>query len=300
MSDPLAEVVALLQPSARFSKIVIGAGAWAVSRSDAGQPSYCAILDGGCRLVVDGHPAMALQAGDFVFVPAAYGVAMSSLVPPSSSTETQPLALGEGRFRVGPVDAPIDLGMVIGHCNFDSPDATLLVSLLPQIVHVHGEHRLATLVQMMGDESRQQRPARDEVLSRLLEVLLIEALRSSAGVEASPGLVRALADARLVMAIRAMHECPSRAWTVAELAQKAAMSRSSFFERFNHAVGIPPMEYLLAWRMALAKRMLRRGGASIAMIAERVGYSSANTFGVAFTRYTGVVPSRYAAEHKVQ
>ena len=70
--------------------------------------------------------------------------------------------------------------MMAGHCSFGSPDASLLVSLLPQIVHVRGEQRLATLVQLVREESREQRPAREVVLSRLLEVLLIEALRSTA------------------------------------------------------------------------------------------------------------------------
>ena len=72
------------------------------------------------------------------------------------------------------------------------------------------------------------------------------------------------------------------------------MSRSAFFERFNGAVGMAPMEYLLAWRMALAKQLLRQRELAIADIAERVGYSSVSTFGVAFTRHVGVPPGRYA------
>jgi AraC-like DNA-binding protein len=188
--------------------------------------------------------------------------------------------------------------MMAGHCSFGSPDAALLVSLLPQIVHVRGEQRLATLVELVRDESRDQRPAREVVLSRLLEVLLIEALRSMAGTDASPGLVRGLSDRRLAVAIRGMHESPTRAWTVAELAREAALSRSSFFERFNRAVGVAPMEYLLTWRMALAKDLLRRNEGRIAEIAQRVGYSSASTFSVAFTRHVGRPPTIYAREEQ--
>jgi transcriptional regulator GlxA family with amidase domain len=170
----------------------------------------------------------------------------------------------------------------------------LLVSLLPRFVHVRGEQRLATLVQLVGEESRSQRPARDLVLARLLEVLLIEALRSTAATPASSGLVRGLADERLAAAIRRMHENPARAWTVAQLANEAALSRSAFFARFNRAVGLAPMEYLLAWRMAIAKKMLRQHRIAVADVAGHVGYSSASTFNVAFTRYVGLPPMRYA------
>jgi AraC-like DNA-binding protein len=80
---------------------------------------------------------------------------------------------------------------------------------------------------------------------------------------------------------------------VAELARKAALSRSAFFERFRSAVGLPPMEYLLAWRMALAKELLHRQELGLAEIAKRVGYGSASAFSSAFSRYVGQSPSRY-------
>ncbi|CAG9269207.1 AraC family transcriptional regulator [Paraburkholderia unamae] len=297
MIDPLAEVVTLLQPAARYSKLVLGASPWGISRSDAGEPFYCVILEGGCRIAIDGHEPIELLSGDFVLIPAAYGVAMSSLVPPPPGVVTlAPVALGNGEFRIGAADRPVDARMMAGHCSFGSPDAALLVSLLPQIVHVRGERRLATLVELVRDESREARPAREVVLSRLLEVLLIEALRSMAGTHASPGLIRGLSDRRLALAIRGMHEHPTRAWTVAELARQAALSRSTFFERFSRAVGVAPMEYLLTWRMALAKDLLRRNEGRVAEIAQRVGYSSASTFSVAFTRHVGRPPTQYARD----
>lgn len=184
--------------------------------------------------------------------------------------------------------------MLVGYCVFNSPDASLLVSLLPRFVHARGEPRLATLMHLLRDESCEQRPARDVILARLLEVLLIEALRSTAGIGASPGLLRGLTDERLAVAIRRMHESPTRPWTVAQLAKEAALSRSVFFERFSRAVGTTPMDYLLGWRMALAKRLLRRKQTRIAEVAEQVGYSSASTFSVAFTRHVGVPPTHYA------
>ncbi|MBS7456881.1 AraC family transcriptional regulator [Coralloluteibacterium stylophorae] len=294
MADPLAEVVTLLQPNAPHAKAVVGAGAWAVRRSNLEEPFYCVLLEGACRLEVDAHAAVELREGDFALVTAAYGVTMTSLEPPPPGAATIPSELAPGRFRVGRADGPVDLRMLAGNCCFGSPDAALLVSLLPQVVHVRDERRLASLVQLVGDETRAQRPAREVVLARLLEVLLIEALRSTAGTAASPSLVRGLTDVRLAPAIRAIHAHPAQAWTVAALAGEAALSRSAFFERFSRSVGVAPMEYLLAWRMAIARNLLRRGGWSVAGIAEHVGYASASTFSVAFSRHAGISPMRYA------
>ena len=294
MIDPLAEVVLLLRPRTSFSKVVGAAGRWQVRRSEYGQPFYCALLEGSCRLAVDGAQPMILRPGDFVLIPAAEGFTLSSLEPPASAEP--PIELADGEFRLGRQTGAPEMRALIGYCTFDSPDAAMLVSLLPRLVHVRGEKRLATLVQLVGEESRSQRPARDVVLARLLEVLLIEALRSTATTSASSGLVRGLADERLAAAIRRMHEDPAQPWTVAQLAKEAALSRSAFFARFNRAVGLAPMEYLLAWRMALAKNLLGQHQSAVAEIAERVGYRSASTFSVAFTRHVGLAPSRYTSK----
>lgn len=297
MVDPLADVVALLRPAARFSKQVAGAGQWRIRRSDAGQPFYCAVLQGSCRIALDNDAAVLLQAGDFVLVPAAHAVCMTSAEAPPDAVLSTPVAIAQGRFRIGTRQGPPDLRILAGHCSFESPDASLLVSLLPRCIHVRDEPRLATLVQLLGDESRQRRPARGVVLERLLEVLLIEALRAPTEQAAvGPGLAQGLADPRLAAALRALHAEPTRPWTVAALAQAAALSRSTFFERFRAKVGMPPMEYLLAWRMALAKDLLRRRAGAVAEIAERVGYGSASTFSVAFARHVGRSPSQFARD----
>jgi AraC-like DNA-binding protein len=296
MIDPLAEVVTLLRPSAPFSKLVSGAGRWSVRRAEAGRPFYCVVLDGASRLAVDGREPMILEKGDFVLIPSAFDFTASSLEPPRGKRETAHVALADGEVRHGNSSGPPDVRMLVGYCVFASPDASLLVSLLPQLVHVRGEQRLSTLVGLVREESRERRPAREVILAHLLEVLLIEALRSTAGTAASPGLLRGLADERLAVAIRGMHESPTRAWTVAQLAKEAALSRSAFFERFSRAVGVAPIEYLLGWRMALAKDLLRRKEVTVAEVAEQVGYSSASTFSVAFTRHVGLPPTHYARE----
>jgi len=295
MADPLSEVISLLRPGTVFSKLISGAGRWGVRYSAFGHPSFSVVLEGACKLAVDGEEPIALRSGDFVLLPATPGFTLSGFEP----VRPKPLdpkveASLTGELRHGRQDGPPDLRLLGGYFVFASPDAALLVSLLPRLIHVRAEPRLATLVRLVGDESQEQRSGRDLVLSRLVEVLLIEGLRSTTGATASPGLLRGLADARLAVAIRQMHERPNQPWTVEQLARQAALSRSAFFERFTRAVGMPPMEYLLSWRMALAKNLLRERDQGVAEVAEHVGYSSASTFSTAFSRYVGQPPARFA------
>lgn len=295
MSDPIAEVVGLLQPSAPFTKQVSAAGAWRVRRSEAGRPFYCVVLEGGCRLEVEGRALLELQAGDFVLIPSARRFAMSSLEPVAADDiDPATIVIRDGRVRLGQQHGMPDWEALLGYCVFGSPDAALLTSLLPQLIHVRGEQRLLTLVQLLRDESRADRPARELILKHLLEVILLEAFRADTGTDAPPGLLRGLADDRLAVALRSMHQHPGKAWTVALLADVAALSRSVFFERFKRALGVAPMHYLLAWRIALAKKLLQETDIGIAQLAERLGYGSATAFSVAFSRHTGMSPTQYA------
>lgn len=297
MNDPLSEVIALLQPRSVLSKGISGAGSWAVRYTEFGQPSFCAVLQGHCRLAVDGQEPISMEAGDFVLLPATPGFTMSGAGAATPvPIDAKAASRSTGDIRHGRRGGPPDVRLLGGYFLFDSPDAGLLVSLLPAVMHVRGAPRLSTLVQLVAGEAREQRPGRDLLLTRLVEVLLIEALRSAPPEGAPAGLLKGMADPRLAVAMQQMHGDPARAWTVAQLAKKAALSRSTFYERFNGAVGLPPMEYLFVWRMALAKEMLRRRDIGVAAVAERVGYSSASTFSTAFSRHVGQSPSRYARE----
>ena len=298
MSDPLSEVIALLRPRAVFSRQISGAGRWGVRYSDFGEPSFGAVLEGRCRLAVDGHPALTLEAGDFVLLPATPGFTMSGFEPCTPvHLDPNVTRLRGGEVRHGTAGGRPDVRLLGGWFAFDSPDASLLASLLPSLIHVRSAERLSVLVRLVGEETSERRPGCELVLTRLVEVLLVEALRSMSGDDAPPGLLRGLSDARLAPAIRRMHEKLGRSWTVAELAKTAALSRSAFFERFTRTVGLPPMEYLLAWRMAVAKDLLRRQEVGVAELAERVGYGSASTFSTAFSRHVGKPPSRYARDY---
>jgi AraC-like DNA-binding protein len=174
--------------------------------------------------------------------------------------------------------------MLGGHFLCDPTNAALLLSLLPTVVHVQasdsGADRLAWIVKAIRDETSAQRPGGEPILVRLVEIMLIEALRwRPVGASAQlTGLLAGLADPRLSIALRLLHEAVPHRWTIADLARKAGMSRAAFAARFSRTLGMPPMDYLLRWRMALAKDLLRHDGLSLAEVADAIGYQSASAF----------------------
>src|SRR5512132_2224099 len=129
MNDPLSEVIALLQPRTVFSKLISGAGRWGVRYSDFGQPSFCAVLEGRCRLAVAGQRALTLEAGDFVLLPATPGFTLSGfepVIPEFIDPKVAPAPTDE--VRHGTRDGRPDMRMLGGYFVFDSPDAALLRS----------------------------------------------------------------------------------------------------------------------------------------------------------------------------
>lgn len=293
MIDPLAEIVSILQPSLPFSKIASGSGHWRVDGAGDGSPFFAVILEGSIKLSINGQPDIRLEADDFVLIPAAYAFTMSSDGELDGGSDPLRVTKIGDETRHGDPSGQPNMRILIGRLAFGAPDTTLVFALLPCLLLVRGQARLTDLVRMIREEAKAERAAKGIVLERLLQLLLIEALRSDAAGLETPGLLRGLADRQLGPVIRLLHEAPSRSWTVDELARAATLSRSAFFDRFQKQTGMAPMEYLLSWRMALAKDMLRRRDGGIKEIARRVGYGSASAFSVAFSKFTGLPPSQY-------
>jgi AraC-like DNA-binding protein len=297
-ADPLAAIISLLRPQTVLSKIISGAGQWSIRKPRYEDPAFCLVLDGSCFLDADGVGVLELQEGDFVFLPAMPGFTLASdlnikptLVPFDHSRRT----------RYGAKSGPLTMRLLGGYFRFDRANAQLLVRLLPSVVHIRrdeeGAARVRRVVELIGEEADTDRPGRDLILEHLVQALLIEALRfrPASVARQGQGLLAGLSDPALARALREIHVNVARGWSVAELARTAFMSRAVFAERFARKVGMPPMQYLLEWRMAIAKDMLRRDGPPLAEVAERVGYQSASAFSTAFTRLTGCSPSVWAS-----
>lgn len=295
--DPLAAVLSLLRPRTVLSKVISGAGRWSIRYGAQNNPGFALLLEGSCFLDVDGVGPVELREGDFVLLPATPGFTMASdlKLEPKLLQPNHPRELRHGS-QVGPPS----VRMLGGYFSFDRDNARLVLRLLPAMIHIRGSDRGATalrkLAELISDEATSDHPGRDLILQRLVEVMLVEAIRYRPAVtnERERGLLAGLTDTGLARPLRHMHADVARRWTVASLAKLAGMSRAVFAERFNRKVGMPPMQYLLEWRMALAKDMLRRERPPLSEVAERVGYQSASAFSTAFARLTGRPPSELA------
>ncbi|MBW4028950.1 MAG: AraC family transcriptional regulator [Acidobacteria bacterium] len=296
--DPLSQIIGLLKPQAVFWRVVEAHDAWTISFRPSNIVVFGQVIEGTCRVEREDGITLDLEAGDFLLMAA----------PPNWTIA----AFGGGA-------TPHDFGAVIenphlllqaersgqvtrfmaGNFAFSAANRDLISTLMLPIVHINGKEiaaaRLAALLATFGEEATVDRPGRSLVLDRLLELVLIEALRyrpADIG-DGRSSLLAGLADPKIGRALRIMHSDPKRPWTLAALAREVGMSRSAFASRFAETVGAPPIEYLANWRMTLAKSALASSELPMIDIAELAGYQSVSAFSTAFKREIGLSPTLY-------
>ena len=187
--------------------------------------------------------------------------------------------------------------MMCGAVRFDHPAARSLVALLPEIIYLDAASTPEVIwmqgtLALIAAETKHLRPGGEAVITRLADVLIIQAIRwwMESDPSAQSGWLGALRDDQIGRALSLIHGDPARDWTVAALADELAMSRSAFAARFTELVGEPVMRYVTHWRMRVAVNALRDEGATVAELADRLGYRSEAAFARAFKRVTGVAP----------
>ncbi|MEU4929041.1 AraC family transcriptional regulator [Streptomyces yokosukanensis] len=174
-----------------------------------------------------------------------------------------------------------------------------LLDALPPLLTLPAEVWDCPLTPLLAEEIVRDEPGQEVVLDRLLDLLLISALRVwfSRPEAAAPAWYRALGDPVVGRALRLLQDDPAHPWTVAALAAKAGVSRAALARRFTDLVGEPPMAYLTGWRLALAADRLRDTDLTLDTIARHVGYGSAFALSSAFKRVYGVSPQEHRAGH---
>ena len=302
--DPLSQTIALLRPRGLLWKQFEARGDWAVRFPTHEGAVFCQIVSGRCVVQMPERAPRQFSDGDFFFLtaPPVWTLGTHPSLVPADFTRPAAAPSGVLASTIGDGNSGPALRLLGGHFRFDDVNSALRQSLLPDIVEVPsqglGAARLRSVLETIGDEATSDRPGRSLVLDRLLELLLVEVIRNAGehGRSSHQGLLAGLSDHRIAAALNALHADIKQSWTIAGLADIAGMSRSAFAERFCRTVGLPPIDYLSQWRMAIARDMLRSGDHRLADIAFACGYQSASAFSTAFTRTVGCPPSRFASQ----
>jgi AraC-like DNA-binding protein len=298
--DPLGEALHVLRMSGTFYTRCAFSAPWGlVLPAFPGSLMFHIVTSGRCWIEVDGAEPRLLQTGDLGLVPHGEGHRLVSapgiMGPALFDLPREVISERYEILRQGGGCA--ETGLVCGTVRFDDPAAQRLVALLPQIISVESmsspqQEWLQSTLRLIVAEARELRPGGETIITRLADILVIQAIR--AWIEQDPaaqtGWLGALRDPKIGGAIALIHRNPARDWTVAELAHQVAMSRSAFAARFNALVGEPPMQYVTHWRMQVAQNLLHEDGATVGEIALQLGYQSEAAFSRAFKRFHGISP----------
>ncbi|TDD89331.1 AraC family transcriptional regulator [Actinomadura darangshiensis] len=298
-ADPLGEALHFLRMNGAYYCRSELTAPWGLTLPP--MPGYLwfhAVTSGRFWLETEGGGQGWIQLGDLALVPHGEGHVLRSEpgapAPGILDLEREAVSARYEILRHGGGGA--SAGLICGAVRFGHPAAGNLVEVLPGMIHVEASrsHRLEWMqstLRMMASEAGELRPGGEAVITRLGDILVIQAIR--AWLESDPGArtgwLGALRDPQIGRAISLVHRDPARPWTVASLARELAMSRSAFAARFTELVGEPVMSYVARWRMHVAVAELKEG-ATVGQLADRLGYRSEAAFGRAFKRVVGVSP----------
>lgn len=275
---------------------------WGLQFAPSTQAIFHVVDSGHGWLTAPAEPQpVEINAGDLILLP--HGAA-HELRDAVTTPITSQIVVGE--------DAPIETAFVrlggkgalttvlCGTFRFARAFDHPLLTQMPSLIHMRGQAGQKTgwldhILPLLGAEAEGGRPGSALLLRRLMDVVLIQAVRSwvESQAPAERHWVGALGDPQIGLALRLMHREPAHRWTVAALAQAVALSRSAFAARFHAAAGEPPLHYLTRWRMIQAAHLLQTSALAIGEIAEQVGYASETAFTNGFKKRFGQTPSAY-------
>jgi AraC-like DNA-binding protein len=264
---------------------------------------YHVITGGSCWGGLVGEPAQQLNAGDVLVFPQGDAHVMSSAPGMRGPRELDQYRRPEsGRLPIAismNTRGSGDAQLVCGFIGCDARPFNPLLKSLPRVIHAQQKSvedgvLLQHLIRVALAESTSRREGGETMLARVSELLFIEVVRNYCGSlpGETKGWLAGLRDEVVGRALSSLHDRPAEAWSIESLAKEVGTSRSLLAERFHAFVGSPPMHYLARWRMQLAASLLA-SNASLAEVAQRVGYGSEAALSRAFKRLVGVAPSAW-------
>src|SRR5688572_2954502 len=308
-TDVLTDVLETVRVGAACYGRVEAAAPWGIGvAADEENAKFHVVLAGECWLEVEGQEPVHLHGGDLVALPHGHAHSLrdipSSPIRPLSELITVTNGKCQPSIVTGGQGAAATL--VTGSFHFEDRRNNPLLSVLPPVIVLPGEmsrsvHWLEPTLKFIACEAQSGRPGAQTVVSRLADVLFIQIVRGYLATlpASSSGWLGALGDSQIGAALGFIHQSPELDWTVQSLAAKVAMSRSAFASRFARLVGEPPLAYVTRWRMQKAAGLLRQSSATLADIAQRVGYDSEAAFSKAFKRAVGSAPGAYRRAARV-
>ena len=300
--DPLGEALHSLRMSGTLYCRSELSAPWALKLPvDKDCLSFHVVTSGECWLEVEGADPFYLRPGDLALVPHGEGHCLSSelnvpaLPPEELKRKSEMVSECYCILRYGGGGPTTRL--ICGEVRFDHPAARNLLELLPIVIHVKASSSpqldwMQSTLRLIAAEAMELRPGGETVITRLSDILVIQAIRSwiQEDPAAQTGWLGALQDNQMGHAIILIHRNPDHPWTVASLASEVAMSRSAFAARFTELVGEPAMHYVARWRMHLALTWLNEDRVTLAELASRLSYQSEAAFSRAFKRFNGISP----------
>ena len=299
-TDPLGEALHFLRMSGSFYCLSEFTAPWGL---DLPPMQDCVMLHvvtaGECRLEVAGAETCVLRPGALALVPHGRGHILNS-APDVKAGKLFDLPREQvsdryEHLRHGGGGSPTT--MLCAAVRFEDPSAHHLLRLLPRLIAVDAWNSpelewLQSTLRFLTAEARELRAGGETVITRLADILVIQAIRSwiATDPQARTGWLHALRDKQIGRAIALIHRDPARDWTVASLASAVGMSRSAFAARFTDLVGEPAMQYVLRWKMHAALKWLKESDATISQLATKLGYESEAAFSRAFKRLMGISP----------
>ena len=300
--DPLSEVLDLSRIKGALMASVRARAPWGLDLPQRPGAAFHAITSGTAWARAEGSEPLQLMPGDVFLLPAGARHQLSSdpdgaCVPFNSSTKER-LMTPDGDLTLGASGAVTTF--VCAAVDYDLDVGEPLMGLLPPVIHMPADpvagRDVAAIVELLAMEVGARRPGSRAAAARLIDTLLIAAIRHwldrHAGGEV-PSWLRALRDPVLARVIAALHARPAEPWTVDLLAREVHVSRATLARRFAEVVGEPPLTYLTRWRMHLAAQRLKYSTDTVGAIAREVGYTSEYAFNRAFARHRGQPPGRY-------
>ena len=282
-------------------------GNWSYSLTRQDTILFYLVMSGGFCIDVGNGPRET-RAGDMIMIPSAHQHVSYALN--YHSDEAQPLdellTICKDHTLDLNGDGDSEASLILIECKYDKAMIRPLLSVLPSIlpeVNDEDDGRFEVIdveIRLLTLEAEHERMGKTAVINHWASIMMIECLRVyiESLPEATENWLKAMKDPFLTKALAAMHGAPSESWTINQLAEVAGMSRSSFAQRFKDTVGMPPLTYLIDYRLRLAARYLRLQQNSISRISEMVGYASDSTFSQAFKRVYGVSPKAYRQQYR--